>query len=207
MSILQKLQIFAAWIKQLFSTSKIEVYQPTKKYLGEDDLASYNGCRENLPLVEVPLEFLDDCIRDMIRTMTRPVSRSIGHSTGTPEGRYHTDRDVDLWHRQAGKNGIGYHFLLGLDGKLYLGRPLNTVGAHARNHNAGTIGWAYVGGMTRDMRSPKNTMTSEQIALAERLIRTLNKYIPHIEHQGHDEVGNTACPSFSMQDWLNERGL
>jgi N-acetylmuramoyl-L-alanine amidase len=209
MTILQKIQILAAWIKQLFLTPKMATYVPKEQrvYCGEDDEASYNGCCENEPLVEVPLEFLDDCVRDMIRRMTRHVTTSIGHCSATPEGRYHTGAEVDRWHRELGKNGNGYHFVLGLTGKLYLGRPLNTVGAHAQGHNTGSIGWCYIGGMTRDMRSPKNTMTPEQILLAERLIRTLNKYIPSIKHIGHNEVSSKACPSFNMQTWLNERGL
>ena len=195
MKLKQKLQIFAAWVKQLFSAPrKVAIYQPQTEYRGEDDDSSYNGYCENPPLVEVPLSLIKECFKGI----TRAITRTIDHSTATPEGRYHDGCDVDRWHRELGKNGMGYNILIGLTGKIYLGRPLNVIGAHARNHNFDSIGIAYVGGMTRDMRSPKDTRTPQQKEARRLLQIELENGLGALLRQGHNDVANTACPSFKV---------
>lgn len=39
--------------------------------------------------------------------------------------------EIHRWHRQKGWSGIGYHFVVRLDGTIEKGRPIETVGAHA----------------------------------------------------------------------------
>ncbi len=48
--------------------------------------------------------------------------------------------DVDLWHKERGWSGIGYHFLVRKDGRIYRGRPLNKMGAHVSGMNNCSIG-------------------------------------------------------------------
>ncbi|UKK48496.1 N-acetylmuramoyl-L-alanine amidase [Prevotella sp. E9-3] len=55
----------------------------------------------------------------MKQTMRR-IDRIIVHCTATPEGRHVTVKDVDSWHRDRGwANGIGYHYLIYLDGSIF----------------------------------------------------------------------------------------
>ena len=48
----------------------------------------------------------------------RPVTLLIIHCTATPAGREVSRAEVDRWHRQRGWNGIGYHYLIHLDGSI-----------------------------------------------------------------------------------------
>ena len=47
----------------------------------------------------------------------RKINEIICHCTATPEGRQVTVKDVDNWHRARKFNGIGYHYLIYLDGR------------------------------------------------------------------------------------------
>ena len=53
----------------------------------------------------------------------RKINEIIVHCTATPEGRHVTVADVDNWHRARKFNGIGYHYLIYLDGSIHEGRP------------------------------------------------------------------------------------
>ena len=44
-----------------------------------------------------------------------------------------------------GWDDIGYHFLVGEDGRVYEGRAWNNRGAHARQHNAWSYGVCVMG--------------------------------------------------------------
>ena len=51
-----------------------------------------------------------------------------------------TARQIHQWHLANGWAGIGYHFFVRKDGRVYRGRPEDTVGAHAGNNNYDSIG-------------------------------------------------------------------
>lgn len=83
----------------------------------------------------------------------RPVTLLIIHCTATPAGREVSRAEVDRWHRQRGWNGIGYHYLIHLDGSIEQGRPEERMGAHCKGYNACSIGICYVGGLERGRAS------------------------------------------------------
>jgi len=61
-------------------------------------------------------------------------------------GRTDTASAIDSDHLDGRSfNGIGYHFLIGRNGNLYEGRPLDYVGTHTAGHNTGYIGIALSG--------------------------------------------------------------
>ena len=49
-----------------------------------------------------------------------------------------TVENVHSWHITNGWGGIGYHYFVRKDGSIYRGRPEDTVGVHAGNHNDDT---------------------------------------------------------------------
>lgn len=49
--------------------------------------------------------------------------------------------EVNRWHLERGWTGIGYHFYIRKDGKVYRGRPEWAVGAHAQGCNSRAIGY------------------------------------------------------------------
>ena len=55
-------------------------------------------------------------------------------------------RAIQAYHQDSrGWCDIGYHFLIGVDGTIYEGRPLDMLGAHVSNNNAGNIGISLIG--------------------------------------------------------------
>lgn len=79
----------------------------------------------------------------------RTINQIIIHCSATPEGRDYTAADIDRWHRQRGFHGIGYHYVIRLDGTIEHGRPVEQIGAHCKGHNATTIGVCYIGGLRK----------------------------------------------------------
>lgn len=135
-----------------------------------------------------------------IATTARPISEVILHCTATPAGKWFDRSDVNAWHKQRGWSMIGYHFLILLDGKIEVGRPIGMVGSHVRGHNVGTIGVAYVGGLSADGKTAKDTRTPAQMAAAQWLIRALKeKFKIRRRARGHNEYDKgKACPSFDV---------
>ena len=130
----------------------------------------------------------------------RTINKIIIHCTATPEGRAHTVADVDAWHRQRGFNGIGYHYLIGLNGEVWTGRAIEKAGAHTEGYNAASIGIAYVGGMDKEMKNPKDTRTQAQKDSLARLIKELVIKFPKAEVYGHRDFAKKACPSFDARN-------
>lgn len=126
----------------------------------------------------------------------RKINKIIVHCTATPAGRNVTAKEIDTWHRQRGFNGIGYHYVVKLDGVVEKGRPVEKIGAHCKGQNANSIGVVYVGGMSRDNTKPMDTRTPEQrIALSD-LIAEIKRNYPGASIHSHYEFAPKACPCF-----------
>jgi|GEM_PF-329422 len=127
----------------------------------------------------------------------RTINEIIVHCTATPEGRRVTVDAIRQWHKARGWSDIGYHYVVYQDGSVHEGRPVERAGAHAKGHNADTIGVCYVGGLTKDGETPKDTRTGEQKAALDVLLRDLIKRFPDIALiSGHHDYANRACPCF-----------
>ena len=107
----------------------------------------------------------------------RKIDEIILHCTATPEGREVTVAEIDSWHRQRGFDGIGYHYIVHLDGTVEAGRPLAEVGAHCKGHNSRSIGIAYVGGCDR-AGNPKDTRTDAQRKSLRLIVSHFLDYYP-----------------------------
>jgi N-acetylmuramoyl-L-alanine amidase len=130
----------------------------------------------------------------------RRINKIIVHCTATPEGREVTVAEVDKWHRARGFDGIGYHYLIGLNGVIHFGRPDSKVGAHCEGQNANSIGICYVGGLAADGKTPKDTRTAAQKAALIVLIGKLKKEYPDATVHGHREFAAKACPCFDAKN-------
>lgn len=128
----------------------------------------------------------------------RAISELIWHCTATPEGREVTRGEIDRWHKDRGWSGIGYHKVVHLDGSVSNGRPESEVGAHVAGHNTGTIGYVYVGGITKHGKS-KDTRTPEQKATMLRLTKeAIAKYGLKLV-SGHRDYAAKDCPCFDAR--------
>lgn len=128
----------------------------------------------------------------------RPINLLVWHCAATPEGKYFDAKDIDGWHKQRGWSGIGYHYVVLLDGTVQKGRPIDKIGAHVEGHNTGSIGCVYIGGVDAKGK-PKDTRTPAQKTAMTQLTKDLLKQFPTIKRiAGHNEFASKACPSFSV---------
>lgn len=114
--------------------------------------------------------------------------------------------EIDRWHKQRGWSGIGYHWVIKRDGTIEDGRPVNKVGAHVKGYNTGSLGLCMVGGVNND-GDADNNFTDKQWHSLELMARGIKAMIPHITIHGHNEYANKACPSFSVQTWVQSKGI
>ena len=135
----------------------------------------------------------------------REINKIIIHCSATKEGDTSVNAAlIDQWHKSRGWKGIGYHFVILIDGTIELGRMVDQVGAHVKNMNQSSIGICYIGGVenkkdTKGKWIPKDTRTPEQIATMLELLRLLKKIFPKATIHGHNEFSSKACPSFDVQ--------
>ena len=127
----------------------------------------------------------------------RDINLIVVHCSATPEGRDVSTETIRGWHVNERKwSDIGYHYVIELNGKVKNGRPLERAGAHVRGFNKNSIGICYVGGMTADMKEPKDTRTKAQKESLLNLILELKLKFPNAVVRGHNDFASKACPSF-----------
>lgn len=128
----------------------------------------------------------------------RHIDKIIVHCSATPEGRDISADTIDKWHKERGWSGIGYHYVVSLDGTIEYGRDIQKTGAHVKGHNTGSIGICYIGGCD-DKMNAKDTRTIEQKESLLLLIKTLKKMHPGAEVFGHRDFSAKECPSFDAK--------
>ncbi|MBO5780249.1 MAG: N-acetylmuramoyl-L-alanine amidase [Muribaculaceae bacterium] len=128
----------------------------------------------------------------------RKITEIIIHCSATPAGRNVSVADIERWHRQRGFDSIGYHYVIHLDGKVELGRPVERVGAHCVGHNRHSIGICYIGGVD-DRLHPTDTRTPAQRSSLRRLVADLKQRFPHASVYGHNEFAAKDCPCFDVR--------
>lgn len=135
---------------------------------------------------------------------SRRIDEIIVHCTATPAGREVTVADIDRWHRQRGFHGIGYHYVVYLDGTVHLGRAIHEVGAHCDGHNAHSVGVCYVGGLSTDGTKPQDTRSEVQRRALQGLLHELKHQYPQAAIHGHRDFSVKACPCFdASKEYLN----
>ena len=124
-----------------------------------------------------------------MKKSTRQIKYLVVHCSATPEGRNHTAKDIDAWHRQRGFEGIGYNYIIRLDGTVEEGRDVNKIPSHVKGYNKESIGICYIGG------------TPAQKEALKKLLIELKKMYPQAEILGHRDFPNVAkaCPCFNAK--------
>lgn len=125
------------------------------------------------------------------------------HCAATPEGRANTAADVSRWDVER-FGQVSYHWVIELDGNKVRTLPDNQRGAHVARANTGNIGVCFIGGMSKDMKAPKDTRTPAQRQALRELVLDYRKKYPNIIVRGHNEWPGVkkACPSFDVSEWL-----
>lgn len=135
----------------------------------------------------------------------RQINKIIIHCSATQEGKEISAATIDKWHKKRGWRGIGYHYVIGLDGMIEYGRPITETGAHVKGHNKGSIGICYIGGVESERGEngkwiAKDTRTPEQKESLLLLLKTLKKMHPTATIHGHNEFSAKACPCFNANE-------
>jgi hypothetical protein len=112
-------------------------------------------------------------------------------------------RSIQRYHMDTrGWCDVGYHFLVGIDGRIFEGRPIELLGAHASGSNSGNVGVSFVGCFhsTGCASMGPTTPSDAMLDAGGRLLGTLSRLysIPlerstvkgHREHAG----ASTDCP-------------
>lgn len=125
------------------------------------------------------------------------MNKIIIHCSATKNGRRVTASEIHRWHqKERGWHGIGYHYVIRVDGVLEAGRPEYWAGAHVVGHNFKSIGICMIG---------TNRYSIDQWAILTRLLRKLIAKYPEVEIIGHNELSKKKCPGFNVQQWLAEK--
>ena len=100
--------------------------------------------------------------------------------------------EVNRWHLERGWTGIGYHFYVRKDGKVYRGRPEWAVGAHAQGHNSRAVGICCEGSYMTE------TMPRAQFDALVGLVREEMAKYPGAKVLRHKDVNETDCPGVNF---------
>lgn len=124
------------------------------------------------------------------------------HCTASVEGVGCTIPAIHSFHLSKGLAGIGYNYVIDINGVIWEGRPEDCVGAHVSGHNSKSIGVCYVGGLDKNKKA-KDTRNPKQSGAMAELCKYLHKKYPQATFHGHYEFDNKACPCFNVKEWID----
>ena len=133
----------------------------------------------------------------------RTIDLIVIHCSATAPNANVTAADIRRWHVE--KNGwadIGYHYVIRRNGEIERGRADNVEGAHAKGHNAHSLGVCMVGGVDEKKR-PDSNYTREQWRSLEGLLNRLTARWPNAAVLGHRDLPliKKDCPCFDVFSW------
>lgn len=126
----------------------------------------------------------------------------IHHEAGP---RDETALQVDAQHRSQGWAMIGYTWVIGEDGTVSQGRPMNMVPAAAQGSNTISVDVSLTGNFEPSDPGYTGPPTPAQIQALKDLCVYAHQKIPTINQTlGHRDVNQTACPGDDLYKLLPE---
>ena len=143
----------------------------------------------------------------------RKIKKIIVNCSATQEGKNISVDTIRKWHLKRGWRDIGYHFIIGLDGEIEEGRPIEQSGAHTKGHNFDSIGICYIGGVESERGEngkwiAKDTRTPEQREALEEILCTLKTLYTSAKIYGHRDFSTKSCPCFDATkeyEWISNQ--
>lgn len=118
---------------------------------------------------------------DLFKTVDRALTRFIAvRDTISVPDPNHDAHHFDVVHANQGRFGIGWHFLILLDGTIQLCRDIHTCGSHTRNLDRTSVAIGVVGGKLED-GTRAHTRTAEQEAALGDLVAFIALLYPGAE--------------------------
>lgn len=139
------------------------------------------------------------------------------HCSATRCDRSYTEHELTTDHLRRGFSGAGYHYYIRRNGDIKTLRPLERSGAHAKGHNAHSVGICYEGGLD-ERGHPADTRTDFQKHSLRVLVMLLLRDYPGSRLCGHRDLSPDlnrngeiepeewikACPCFDAASILQE---
>lgn len=95
------------------------------------------------------------------------------------------------------------HTFVKHDGDLWIDANEITNGASGINSVSRHV--CYIGGLDKNAKNPKDTLTDSQNAMLSSIIAEVLSYAPDVLIAGHNQFSNKACPSFWVPDYLRSK--
>ncbi|EDW80122.2 uncharacterized protein Dwil_GK23800, isoform C [Drosophila willistoni] len=119
-------------------------------------------------------------------------------------------RSAQRYHMQnLNWSQVGYNFLIGGDGRVYVGRDWDTVGAHTKNYNTGSIGISFIGFFQTE--KPTDVQVTACHLLLDHGVRH-QKLAPDYRIYGHRQFVATDSPGDALYNiittwphWSNQK--
>lgn len=136
-------------------------------------------------------------------TKQSKITHIVLHYSATYDDQNIGVKEIDAMHKARGWAGVGYHYIVRLDGTVEKGRADDVVGAHVGGQNSGKIGICTIGGLTRATGPNKgvDTRTAAQKKAVAGIIRQLLAKHPSAIVCGHRDLAATQCPSYDAAAW------
>lgn len=151
---------------------------------------------------KAPIIDLSKC--GLYRTLDR-ITEVIFHCADA--GRSVTLEQIHKWHLQLGWAGFAYNFFIDGAATVWIGRPLNRIGAHCKGHNTRSVGICLAG-----TNNPKRAwggplgFSQDQFQAAVRLTDHLALTLPRFnglprQIKGHRDYNpHKTCPDFEVKE-------
>ena len=134
------------------------------------------------------------------------VTRLTVHHTGEHEGLVglpdiEVVSRIEKYHRNEKKwAAIGYHYLVGRDGRIYEGRPAKYQGAHVSTANENNLGVSVIGDFMRQLPNEK-----QLTALRAFLDDMRKRYgVSKAKVYGHRDLHSSLCPGDALYAWVKK---
>lgn len=137
----------------------------------------------------------------------RQIDKIIVHCSATRPSMDIGADTIRDWHVNGnGWSDIGYHYVIKRNGLVEAGRPVSISGAHAKGHNADSIGICLVGGMLEDMSKADANFTLAQYLSLDILIKSIKEDFDIAMVTGHRDLEGSGkeCPSFNVAALLSQ---
>ena len=131
----------------------------------------------------------------------RLINKIIIHCSDSDNPKHNDISVIDDWHKERGWSGVGYHYFITNEGYVQKGRKEADIGAHAKYHNASSIGICLAG---------RNEFSDAQYEACIQLVMRLMAKYPKIVMKNilaHNQVSNKTCPNFDVEEKIKNKLL
>ncbi len=106
---------------------------------------------------------------------------------------------IEKYHTNEKKwAAIGYHYLVGKDGRIYEGRPVSYQGAHVSTQNENNLGISVIGDFTDHLPSERQLSALRSFVDDQRRLYGVSK--PRV--YGHRDLHASLCPGEALYGWV-----